>query len=1008
MPILKYFQISSEGQASKPRGHQSLQTWLAVCVLALMASILSAHSEPPELSAARDLPRIPAVEPAQALKTFQVKKGFRVELAASEPLVIDPIAISFDENGRMFVVEMGDYSERRDEHLGRIRLLEDTDGDGKFDKATVYAENLAWPTGVICYDGGIFVAATPDIIYFKDTDGDNKADVRNVVYSGFGNSVEKLNVQALFNSFNWGMDNRIHGSTAPNGGTVTNLAVPSEKPLNLNGRNFSFDPRTMKMRPESGGGQYGMSFDSHGRKYVCSNSEHLMAFIYDGRYAERNRSYAMPNPLASIAVDGGAAEVYRISPEEPWRVIRTKWRVSGVSEGMIEGGGRSAGYFTGASGVTIYRGNAFPGEFRDNAFTGDVGGNLVHRKIISRDGVALKAQRPDDEQKFEFMASTDTWFRPVQFANAPDGTLYVIDMYREVIEHPWSLPEQIKKHLDLNSGNDRGRIYRIVPESFVQPKLPHLANATTEQLVATLENPNGWHRDTAARLLFQRQDQTAVALLEKLAAESKSPLGRLHALHSLEGLASLTEADVIIGMNDLDADVREHSIKLSEALLREPAASQMLWVQYSALAHDSSINVRFQMALTLGEARQENRLGLLHKIIERDMDDFWMRAAVLSSLADGASPMLALLKSTNEGSPSGSRMEFLRQLVMLIGSKNDANEVAQVLALLGSTQNRALSFALVCALGDGLKRAGSSLAKVGDTKPIFVQALQMAGDDHLEEETRLQAIPLLGMTSYAESGATLNRLLNPNQSPSIQLAAIAAMGHFSIAEVGPALIKNWSTQTPHVRSETLAALLARLERTVVLLQGIEAGDLRPSDLTTAQISLLKKSGSEEIRNRASRLFTTTEANKRQDVIKSFQLALNLAGNWENGKKLYVERCSSCHRFDKEGYALGPDLATVKNSGKEKMLINILDPNAEVAPNFQAFEIETTTGESSLGLVANETSTSVTLKQPFGKETVILRSQIKKIQSQGLSLMPEGLETGLSHQDMADLLEFIAR
>ena len=190
-----------------------------------MTAVRITQAEPPELNAAKDLPRIPAVEPAQALKTFQVKKGFRLDLVAAEPLVKDPIAISFDENGRMFVVEMGDYSERRDEHLGRIRMLEDTDSDGHFDKSTVYAENLAWPTGVICYDGGIFVAATPDIIYFKDTDGDNKADVRKIVFSGFGNATDKLNVQALFNSFNWGMDNRIHGSTAPNGGTVSNLAV---------------------------------------------------------------------------------------------------------------------------------------------------------------------------------------------------------------------------------------------------------------------------------------------------------------------------------------------------------------------------------------------------------------------------------------------------------------------------------------------------------------------------------------------------------------------------------------------------------------------------------------------------------------------------------------------------------------------------------------------------------------------------------------------------------------
>jgi putative membrane-bound dehydrogenase-like protein len=266
------------------------------------------------------------------------------------------------------------------------------------------------------------------------------------------------------------LDNRIHGLTAPNGGIVTNLVRKSDKPLNLNNQNFSIDPRTMEMLPENGGGQYGMSFNTRGRKFTCSNSEHLMSWMYDSHYADRNPYYVMPKSLVSIAVDGGAAEVFRISPEEPWRVIRTKWRVSGIASGPVEGGGRASGYFTGATGATIYRGNAFPSEFLDNAFTGDAGGNLVHRKIVYPDDVGVKAKRPADEQNVEFLASKDTWFRPTQFANAPDGTFYVIDIYREIIEHPWSLPEQLKKHMDLNSGNNRGRIYRIVPEKFKQPK----------------------------------------------------------------------------------------------------------------------------------------------------------------------------------------------------------------------------------------------------------------------------------------------------------------------------------------------------------------------------------------------------------------------------------------------------------------------------------------------------------------------------------------------------------
>ncbi|HYV29191.1 MAG TPA: PVC-type heme-binding CxxCH protein, partial [Candidatus Eisenbacteria bacterium] len=531
----------------------------------------------------KDLPRIPPTAPDKALSTFRIKSGFRLELVAAEPLVVDPIAMSFDENGRLFVVEMRDYSERRDERLGRIRLLEDTDGDGRFDKSTVYLDHLPWPTAVICYNGGIFVGATPDILYCKDTNGDGVADVKEVVFTGFASDyapyqTNRLNVQAMLNSFNWGLDNRIHGATSMSGGKVVSAKHPEAPALELRGRDFSFDPRDLTLRAESGGGQHGLSFDNRGRKFVCSNSSHIQMLMYEERYAARNPYFPLPSALVGIAVDGPAAEVYRLSPDEPWRVIRTQWRVSGLVPGPVEGGGRPSGYFTGATGVTIYRGNAFPEEFLGDAFVADCGSNLVHRKKLrpanpvplpsltpgERDrvrghgswkegmpaSVELKAERPADEQKVEFLASTDNWFRPVQFANAPDGCLYVLDMYREIIEHPWSLPPGIKKHLDLNAGNDRGRIYRIVPEKFRRRPAVRLGDASPAELVKTLEHPNGWHRDTAARLLYERQDKSVVPQLRKLSEDSRSEFGRFHAFYALAGLGELNGTDVNHGLID--------------------------------------------------------------------------------------------------------------------------------------------------------------------------------------------------------------------------------------------------------------------------------------------------------------------------------------------------------------------------------------------------------------------------------------------------------------------------
>ncbi len=1005
--------LPPNGTASTARDRKvcsRLGAVLAGSFLAMAFFTTASAAEPSVV--AKDLPRVPPVEAKDALGTFKVKAGFHLELVAAEPLVVDPIAMSFDEHGRLYVVEMRDYSERRAEKLGRIRLLEDTDGDGRFDKSTVFAEGLPWPTAVFCADGGVFVAATPDILFFKDTNGDGRADVRKEVFTGFGAGLSRLNVQALLNSFNWSLDNRIHGATGPNGGSITSPLTPKAKPVDLRGKDFAFDPRDLRhIYVETGGGQHGFSFDDTGRKFVCHNSAHIRLALYEERYAGRNPFYALPAPLADIAVDGPAAEVFRLSPDEPWRVLRTAWRVSGQVPGLIEGGGRASGYFTSATGLTIYRGHAFPEEFHGDAFIADVGSNLIHRKKLYADGVSLIAKRAADEAKVEFIASKDVWFRPVQFANAPDGTLYFADMYREVVEHPWSIPESIKKHLDLNSGNDRGRIYRIVPDGFKQPKLPRLGHATTAELVATLAHPNGWHRDTAARLLYERQDKTAVPALAKLVEESKSPLGRLHALCALDGLNALRAEHLQKALSDADAAVREHAVCLAEKvvpLISTVPLASALWQKLDALADDPAPRVRYQLAFTLGELPHPGNVSTLARLARHDAESAWLRAAILSSLKDGAGEIFSTLSADKSFAATKGGQEFLRQLVLLIGSKNAPQEIAAVLDYLSREVESGLAFSLVHALGEGLPRAGSSLAKSGaNLKPVFALATKTASDNQSDEATRLQAIQLLALTRYADSGASLFALLDLHQSQAVQLAALHSLARFTDAQLGGKFVKRWPSFTPRLRSEVLTVLLARPERAGALLKAVEEGTIRRAELSSTQIKFLRTHADQEIHQQAAKLFGVTPTAQRPEIVSAFQPALNLTGDAAHGKTIYLERCSACHRSSGEGHLLGPDLVTVKTTGKEKMLINILDPNREVPPNYLAYLVETKNGDSVIGLIANETATSVTVRQPFGKEEAVLRANIQKMQSQEQSLMPEGLEAGLSHQQMADLLDYIA-
>ena len=289
-----------------------------------------------------DLPRIPATPPDKAVGTFTVRPGFHVELMAAEPTIVSPVAMSFDENGKLYVVEMIDYSDRRDENLSRIKLLESTKGDGHYDKATIFADHLPWATSVMCWDGGVFVLASPDLFYFKDTKGDGHADVHALVATGFGVLADRLNVQALPNYLQWGPDQRIQGALGGNPSKVTSFAHREDPPLELRGRDFSFDPRDLHLRAEMGGGQWGFSYDNAGRKFTCSNSRYINQLLYNINVLRPG--VTLPPGTVDIGVDGPQAEIYRTSPDEAWRVIRTAWRAS-TGTGPIEGGGRPSGYF---------------------------------------------------------------------------------------------------------------------------------------------------------------------------------------------------------------------------------------------------------------------------------------------------------------------------------------------------------------------------------------------------------------------------------------------------------------------------------------------------------------------------------------------------------------------------------------------------------------------------------------------------------------------------------------
>jgi putative membrane-bound dehydrogenase-like protein len=975
-------------------------------VLLLLLPWLRAGAQEDEL--AKELPRIKPMEPAAALASFRVHAGFHLEPVAVEPLVTNPVSACYDADGRLYVVEMRGYPFPEQTPSGSVARLEDRDGDGRFDMRTVFLSGLAWPTAIVPYNGGVFVAAAPEILYAKDTTGNGVADVKRVMFTGFGTE----NVQGLLNGLLWGPDGWIYGVTSSNVGTIVNRTRPEAKPVSVRGRDFRFKPDGSAFEATSGGGQFGHAFDDWGHRFTCNNSNHVRQIVLPAHYLERNPALIPPAVVLDIAAEGPAAPVIRISRPEPWRVVRTRQRAADpvMSRRLPSTELFATGFFTSATGITIYRGSAYPAEYRGNVFVGDVGGNLIHRKILTVPGATFLARRAD--QNVEFLASTDNWFRPVNFANTPDGTLLVLDMYRETIEHPESIPEPIKRHLDLTSGKDRGRLYELVYSSARPRRTPRLSNAPASELVKHLADPDGWWRETAQRLLLERQDRTIVPALRAMVFERPSALGRLHALSTLELLGALETRAIAVAVSDPEPRVRERAIRLAEARLKH---EQELLKTLLAHCDDPDPMVRFQLAFSLGEAVEDPRaIAGLASIALRDKDSTWTRTAVLSAVRGQALTLLDALGKQNGFLSASAGQAWLEELSFLVGREGSPAEAQRVLAQLKSA--RASSAALMraaLALGRAHRRSGGSRRWLlegqssGVMSALAAQAVSMCASN-VPLEDRLVAIRLLGFFDAKSARNAFPALLDARQPSAVQLAVLQAFAGRFDRDAARQIIAAWKSMSPTVRREAAEVLLGRTEGIEALLAAVESRSLSPSEIDPARWNVLQAHANPGLRARVGSILAgeAAIARDRRQVVAAYRPALALVGDRQRGREIFAKACATCHQAEGRGTEVGPNLATVANRGPEDLLVHILDPNREVAPNFVNYNVETEGGRVISGIIAEESAAALVLKRAEGASDVVPRDQIEAIASTGISLMPEGLEKGLSAGDFADLIAFV--
>ncbi len=963
--------------------------------------------------------------PAESIKAFVLSDPLlHIELVASEPEVTSPVAIAWDEDGRLYVAEMNDYPAAA--ASGRIRRLEDRDGDGRYEHATVFADGLPFPNGVMPCFGGVLVTAAPNIWFLRDNDSDARADERQVVLTGFAEGNTQLRVNGLY----WGLDNEIY---AANGRSDGEVRVPSLRnappPVSIRRRDVRFNAQKFpgalahllypdRVEAIAGYSQFGLAHDDWGNRFPSWNTIPIRHVVLEQQTLDRNPYLAETSSIASILdpADGG--------------------RIFGISPAQARFNRESDAFFNASCGPTIEWGDLLPTAYHGNAFVCEPLTNLVHRRVLEPAGVTFIARRA--EQGREFLASSDPAFRPVNLANGPDGALYVVDMYRELVEHPQFVPEPVRGSVDFRRWHDRGRIWRIRPKATanISVKPPTLSKSDMATLVALLGHSNGWWRTTAQRLLVERFIQregperiksNAAPLLIDMLKHENNPRARLHALWTLTAMNSADESILNRVAGDSHPALREHALRVAAAAEEHLHKRLLSTPTIVKLAEDPTARVRLHAAIALGNRCRDEPAALdaLAKIAAKDADDPWMRLAVLSGLAESS---LEFLPLCNTITSAIGRREFQSQAAAIVGVRRRMPELVALLETIRSHwQKPAIShavhlelvdsLAMIKGLAQGLERSGPPLSSLVRTPPAELkpgldrlEGLWPAASDlavsSFPAGERLIAIEVLARGRPAFAETIIPTLLSPTGPAEIQLAAARAVAISRRPSLAAKALSQWSKLAVGTRRELLAGLISNPAFAPSLVEALEQDLIAPGELDGSARAIFEHLPDAKVRERASKILAKSAPPQRSDALARYQAALKLEGNPGRGANVFTKNCQTCHQRQGQGHRVGPDLSGIAGRAPDALLSDIIDPNREVAPDFATLSVATRSGQVFAGLLAEETATTLKLRRAEGVEDTLLRSEIDELRSTGKSLMPEGLVQNINFQEMADLIAFL--
>ncbi|MBN8626539.1 MAG: c-type cytochrome [Planctomycetes bacterium] len=983
---------------------------LVVCLLSPFGSRVACAAEAP--APIDDIVSVP-MSPEESRRAIVVRPGFKVELVAHEPLIVDPVAFAWDAQARLWVVEMNDYPLGvppfdKDGHGrpgGRVKILTDDDGDGRYDRASVFLEGLKFPTAVLPWRDGALVCAVPEIFFARDTDGDGRADERRPLYTG----LHVGNPQHLANGLRFGLDGWVH---CANGATRTEVkSVATGKSVDVGTRDFRIHPDTGDIEPLYGRSQYLRECDDWGNWFGNANSNPLYHFALEEQYLRRNpHAVFAQTATEDVSETPGAAQVFPIS--------RTVARFNDLSR---------ANRFTSACSATIFRDETLGPEFYGNSFVCEPVHNLVHREILRPEGTTFRSRKPDDEARREFLASRDGWFRPSMVRTGPDGALWIADMYRLVIEHPEWIPKDWQAKLDLRAGSDKGRLYRVFPTQLGTFPIPKLADLGPKELVAKLETSNGTVRDLVLQQIVERFAGQSTRTkevgqisdaLHKLFRESSRPTARLAAMCAMSLLDD--ELDTLVlraALEDQHPGVRRWALRLvNQDLL---ALDRKLQPAVSKAIGDKDATVRLQALCTLGNLPGAS--GTLASGILGCLDEPPLLRAAASSLnaknIDGVTKSVVHIAIESEFPPT-SIVQCLGDTAVALDARP---ALARLCRLIVSTETPAHRGEALVMLLDVLSRHGSSLdklkAKHDDELRVEVTQLEtmlgvergIVGDPHASDEDRILGLALLGRSRAHQSYELklLADLLKPQTSDDVQAAAIGAVGRFSDPAAADLLLSRWKSLAPARKAQVLDVCLARKEWIDRLLSAVEAKQVAAAEIDVTRSQQLLTHANKTVRETATRVLAGAVNVDRRRVVEEYQSALSLTGDVARGREVFTKSCGNCHKLGDVGHAVGPDLAALSDRRAESLLVSVLDPNRAVESKYLAYTAETADGLTFTGLLLSEGTSDVTLALADGRRQTVLRSELETFASTAKSFMPEGLEKDLPPQKLADVLAFVA-